>query len=127
VRGTFLQKYCDLSRELNAAPEPFAAEPIVVVIPMTRRFGMNIKAMTGIAALALAAFVAASPAKADDVLQVVPDTIDAASDLVVGTVDAVLGDDDYDYAYYDTGPRSRCHPGREQGPDGSWHPVTVCE
>ena len=90
---------------------------------------MNMKAMAGIAALALAAFVAASPAKADaDVLQVVPDTIDAASDLVVGTIDAVLGDDDdYDYAYYDAGPRGRCHPGREQGPDGSWHPVTVCE
>jgi len=89
---------------------------------------MSMRAIAGIAALALAASTVAIPAKAD-VLSVVPDTIDAASDLVIGTVDAVLGDDHdhYDYAYYDAGPRGRCHLGRERGPDGGWHRVTVCE
>lgn len=92
---------------------------------------MSKRMMAVAAALALAASAMAIPARADadDVLQVVPDTIDAASDLVVGTVDAVLGNDRYadDYAYIAAGPRGRCHPGRERGLDGSWHRVTVCE
>lgn len=87
---------------------------------------MSKRIMAVATALALAASASAIPtrANADDVLQVVPDTIDAASNLVIGTVDAVLYGDRY--AYNDAGPRADCYPGRQRGPDGRWHRVRVC-
>lgn len=87
------------------------------------------KIMIGVTALALAAGTLTVPNKADaHVWWLWPAIVGGTvGGLAIGSAAA---NSNYHGPRGDVYVRTRggyCHPGREQGPDGSWHRVQVCE
>jgi hypothetical protein len=80
------------------------------------------KIMAGVSALAIAASAALIPTKADaHVWWLWPAIVGGTvGGLAIGAAAANNA-----HGYY--GGPGYCHPGRERGPDGRWHRVTVCE